>query len=67
MTLDPQDPPHAPPAAGALVRGWHRVECWLAFAAFTFIAVMAIYDVVARELLGPALALVGLKPGLLVI
>jgi TRAP-type C4-dicarboxylate transport system permease small subunit len=46
-----------------LVEGWHRAECWLAVAAFAFIAGILILDVLGREFLGPLLRLLGLNPG----
>jgi TRAP-type C4-dicarboxylate transport system permease small subunit len=45
--------PPAPAGVVALVNGWHRVECWLAVAAFGFIAVVLIGDVLGREVIGP--------------
>lgn len=43
----------APAAARQWVSAWHRVECAIAVAAFGFIAVVLIGDVLGRELLGP--------------
>jgi TRAP-type C4-dicarboxylate transport system permease small subunit len=46
----------APAAPDRVVRAmaiWHRVECLVAVAAFGFIAVVLIGDVVGREVLGP--------------
>lgn len=43
----------APAAVSALLRGWHRTECWVAVLAFGFIAAILILDVLGRELLGP--------------
>ena len=37
----------------SLVRTWHRLECLVAVAAFGFIALALIGDVLGRELLGP--------------
>lgn len=34
---------------------WHRVECWVAVAAFALIAALLILDVLGRELLGPVM------------
>jgi TRAP-type C4-dicarboxylate transport system permease small subunit len=42
---------------------WHRGECWLAVAAFGFIAAILLLDVIGREFIGPALRFVGLEPG----
>ncbi len=46
-----------------LVELWHRGECWVAVAAFGFIAGIMLLDVIGRELLGPLLRFVGLNPG----
>lgn len=56
-------PPAAPPAVVALLRGWHRLECWIAVLAFSFIAVVLVIDVLGRELYGPVLTLLGLPVG----
>jgi TRAP-type C4-dicarboxylate transport system permease small subunit len=53
----------APPAAAALLRGWHRAECWLAVACFVFIAAVLVIDVIGRELYGPVMAALGFKVG----
>ena len=45
--------PDAPAGARRFLDGWHRVECLVAVAAFGFIAVVLIADVMGRELLGP--------------
>ena len=63
------DPPGAPGAAIApaprfartLVDRWHAVECWIAVAAFSFIAAILLLDVLGRELLGPLVRLLGFK------
>lgn len=47
----------------ALLRGWHRVECWVAVLCFTFIAAVLVIDVVGREFYGPLLKLLGLPVG----
>jgi TRAP-type C4-dicarboxylate transport system permease small subunit len=54
-------PAAAPQWARSFAAGWHVVECWVAVAAFTFIAVILLLDVVGRELLGPLVRLFGLK------
>jgi TRAP-type C4-dicarboxylate transport system permease small subunit len=55
---------HAPPpGVQRLVENWHRAECWVAVAAFAFIAGIMILDVLGREFLGPALRLIGFEPG----
>src|SRR3954447_24866530 len=51
----------APRWARSLVVNWHTVECWVAVAAFSFIAVILLLDVLGRELLGPIVRLFGLK------
>ena len=45
--------PAAPAAARKVTEIWHRLECLIAVAAFGFIAVVLIGDVLGRELLGP--------------
>jgi TRAP-type C4-dicarboxylate transport system permease small subunit len=52
-----------PPLVRRLVELWHRGECWVAVAAFGFIAGIMLLDVIGRELLGPLLRLVGVNPG----
>ena len=52
-----------PPRVRGLVEIWHRGECWIAVAAFGFIAAILLLDVIGRELVGPLLRLVGLEPG----
>lgn len=58
-------PLHAPAPAGvqALLRVWHRIECWIAVAAFSFIAAVLVIDVLGRELYGPLMALIGKPAG----
>ena len=53
----------APPSVRQVADTWHKVECWVAVAAFGFIAAILLLDVLGRELLGPFLRLIGLKPG----
>lgn len=45
--------PAAPVGAVRTLALWHRVECLIAVAAFGFIAIVLIGDVVGREVLGP--------------
>jgi TRAP-type C4-dicarboxylate transport system permease small subunit len=52
-----------PPSVRRLVELWHRGECWVAVAAFGFIAAILLLDVIGREFVGPVLRLVGLNPG----
>jgi hypothetical protein len=61
-TLAPAATP-APPGVAAVLRVWHRLECWIAVLAFTFIAVVLVIDVLGRELYGPAMALLGQPVG----
>lgn len=53
--------PPPPEAIRRLVDGWHKLECWLAVAAFAFIAMILLLDVLGRELLGPIVRLLGYK------
>ena len=46
-----------PPRVRRLVEIWHRGECWIAVAAFGFIAAILLLDVIGRELVGPLLRL----------
>ena len=62
MTTEWQPPP-APAGAQRLFERWHRIECWIAVAAFSFIAVLLVLDVLGRELLGPISQALGLKLG----
>lgn len=55
--------PPAPAAVARLLRGWHRVECWIAVLAFSFIALVLVIDVLGREAYGPAMAMLGIKVG----
>ena len=54
-------PMHRQACAGG--RAWHRGECWVAVAAFGFIAAILLLDVIGREFVGPVLRFVGLDPG----
>ena len=53
----------APASVRRAAEIWHKGECWIAVAAFAFIAVILLLDVLGRELVGPLLRLVGLNPG----
>ena len=53
----------APRSVATLLRVWHRVECWLAVACFTFIAAVLVIDVLGREFYGPLMNLLGVKVG----
>lgn len=57
--IDPAPAAPAAPRAQAVAEIWHRIECWIAVAAFSFIAVILLLDVVGREVLGPLLRLLG--------
>jgi TRAP-type C4-dicarboxylate transport system permease small subunit len=52
-----------PPSVRRLAEAWHKGECWLAVAAFGFIAAILLADVIGREFIGPVLRFVGLDPG----
>jgi len=60
-TADSPVPIGVPPLAQRFVSGWHSIECWIAVAAFSFIAIILLLDVLGRELLGPIVRLFGLK------
>lgn len=47
------------------IERWHKVECWVAVACFTFIAGIMLTDVLMREFLGPIIKLFGRDPGAL--
>lgn len=52
------------PAAGrAFLEAWHKLECWLAVAAFGFIAAILVVDVIGRELIGPVFKALGYPLG----
>lgn len=53
----------APVAVTALLRWWHRIECWIAVAAFSFIAAVLVIDVLGREFYGPFMTALGFKVG----
>lgn len=50
-----------PASARRVVEVWHRVECIVAVAAFGFIALVLIADVMGRELIGPIFRAIGFK------
>jgi TRAP-type C4-dicarboxylate transport system permease small subunit len=56
-------PPPAPPAVVALLRVWHRLECWIAVLSFSFIALVLMIDVLGREFYGPVMSMLGIKVG----
>lgn len=49
----------APPLARTVLERWHSVECWIAVAAFSFIALILLIDVIGRELVGPLIRVLG--------
>lgn len=56
------DPAIATPVAlraQAFAEGWHKLECWIAVACFSFIAVILLFDVLGRELVGPLIRVLG--------
>ncbi len=53
----------APPGVHALLRHWHRLECWVAVLCFSFIAIVLAIDVIGRELYGPLMRMVGANVG----
>jgi TRAP-type C4-dicarboxylate transport system permease small subunit len=55
--------PPAPPAVAAMLRVWHKIECWIAVLAFSFIALVLMIDVLGREFYGPVMSMLGFKVG----
>ena len=53
----------APPAVVRLLHVWHRLECWVAVLAFSFIAAVLVIDVLGREFYGPVMGLLGIPVG----
>lgn len=51
----------APAAARTLLAAWHKTECRIAVAAFVFIALVLILDVIGREGLFPLLKAMGMR------
>jgi len=56
-------PPPAPRAIVAFLAVWHKLECWIAVLAFSFIAVVLMIDVLGREFYGPVMSMLGIKVG----
>lgn len=56
-------PAAAPPAVQAVLRVWHKIECWIAVLAFSFIALVLMIDVIGREFFGPLMSMLGFKVG----
>ncbi|MFO1084634.1 MAG: TRAP transporter small permease subunit [Reyranellaceae bacterium] len=53
----------APPGAARVLAAWHRLECWIAVACFSFIAIILVLDVLGREFVGPVFNLLGIDAG----
>lgn len=56
-------PPPAPPAVQTVLRVWHKLECWIAVLAFSFIALVLMIDVLGREFYGPVMSMLGFTVG----
>ena len=54
-TISAALPSRAPDGVRRGLEVWHRAECWLAVAAFGFIAAILTVDVFGREVVGPVL------------
>ena len=52
-----------PRRAARVLAVWHRLECWIAVACFSFIALILVLDVLGRELVGPLFAMLGIDAG----
>lgn len=52
-------------SARRFLQRWHRAECWVAVACFTFMAGIMLTDVLLREAVQPLLRLIGRDPGAL--
>ncbi len=59
----PASGPPAPESIRRFMERWHSLECWIAVAAFAFIAGILLLDVLGREVLGPILKLLGHQAG----
>jgi len=53
----------APPGVVAVLRVWHKIECWIAVLSFSFIALVLMIDVMGREFYGPLMSTLGIKVG----
>ncbi|QQS13302.1 MAG: TRAP transporter small permease [Rhodospirillales bacterium] len=53
----------APEGIRRIIDGWHRLECWIAVAAFSFIAIIMVLDVFGREIVGPFFRLINVDIG----
>lgn len=53
----------APAWARSVADWWHRIECWVAVAAFSLITALLLTDVVLREIVGPLLRMLRIYDG----
>ena len=53
----------APVGVVAVLRMWHKLECWIAVLSFSFIAAVLMIDVLGREFYGPVMSMLGFKVG----
>ena len=53
----------APPVVQTVLRVWHKIECWIAVLAFSFIALVLMIDVIGREFYGPVMSMLGFQVG----
>jgi len=53
----------APAGVVAVLRVWHKLECWIAVLSFSFIAAVLMIDVLGREFYGPVMSMLGFKVG----
>jgi TRAP-type C4-dicarboxylate transport system permease small subunit len=56
-------PAAAPRAVVVLLAAWHKLECWIAVLAFSFIALVLMIDVLGREFYGPVMSMLGIQVG----
>jgi TRAP-type C4-dicarboxylate transport system permease small subunit len=61
--VTPRTTAPVPHGAALALATWHRLECWLAVACFSFIAVILVLDVLGREIVGPVANFLGLDIG----
>jgi len=47
----------------AVLRVWHKLECWIAVLSFSFIAAVLMIDVLGREFYGPVMSMLDFKVG----
>ena len=52
-----------PSGVRGFLEAWHRFECWIAVAAFGFIAAILVVDVIGREFIGPVFRALGYPLG----